>query len=219
MPAQHDGRNSSARGKQVAVRRSDAKEEEMMPTLTPYLQQLAEMLDKQMVRAQALETLTAEQWNWSPDKNTWSVGQVVNHLQLSGNGIIPQFQKALEELKRLDKRNDEEPRLNFAERMMLRFVSPNPPFRVPVPPGFEPALTPEPKDKALPPFLNLHVDIREILVNANGYDLKAVSVESPVTRLIKPSLGAYLAITVQHQEYHGLQIDALRAMQRVEGKK
>ena len=201
------------------MRPLDARMEKMMPTLTPYLHQLAEMLYKQTIRAQALETLTAEQWNWSPDKNTWSIGQIVHHLQLAGNGIVPRFQKAIEELKRLDKRNDAEPHLNFAERMMLRFVSPNPPFRVPVPPGFEPALSPEPKDTALPPFLILHAHLHEILLNANGYDLQAVSIESPVTRLFKPSLGAYLAITVQHQEYHGLQIDALRAMQKVEDKK
>ena len=182
-----------------------------MPPLTPYLQQLSDILDKQTLRAKALETLKPEQWNWSPDKNTWSIAQVVHHLQLAGNGIVPQFRKAIEELKKLDKRSDAEPRLKFAERMMLRFVSPNPPFRVPVPPGFEPSLTPEPKDKALPLFFKLHTDLHDILHAASGYDLQAVSVESPVSRLIKPSFGAYLAITLQHQEYHGLQIDALRA--------
>ncbi len=182
-----------------------------MPSFTSYLQHLADMLDKQTLRVRSLETLTPEQWNWTPDKKTWSIGQGVQHLQLAGNGVVPRFQRAIEELRRIDKRNDAEPRLNFAERMMLRFVSPNPPFRVPVPPGFEPALIPEPKDTALPQFLKLHADLHDVLVNASGYDLEAVAVESPVTRLFKPSFGAYLAITVQHQEYHGLQIDALRA--------
>jgi hypothetical protein len=182
-----------------------------MPPLTPFLQRLTELLDTQRKRAESLATLTTEQWNWSPDKNTWSVGQVVQHLQLAGNGLIPKFQAAVEELRRDNKRSDAAPRYNLNERLMLRFVSPNPPFRVPVPPGFEPSINAEPAETALPAFLKLHDDLRGLFQAASGYDLQAIRVQSPVSRLIKPSLGAYFEITLQHQEYHGRQIDALRA--------
>ncbi len=181
-----------------------------MPALTPFLQSLADLLAQQKMRAESLADLTPEQWNWSPDKETWSIGQVVHHLRLSGDGIVPRFQSALEEMQQGNQRSDAAPRLNFLERQMLRFVSPNPPFRVPVPPGFEPSLTPEPKEIALSAFLRLHDDLQEILLAANGYDLTTIHIESPASRLIKPRFGAYLAITLQHQEYHGLQVDTLR---------
>lgn len=182
-----------------------------MPPLTPFLQRLTDLLDSQQKRAESLSALTPEQWNWSPDKNTWSTGQIVHHLRLANGKLMPKFQNALDELRRTDKRSDAAPRYNFNERMMLRFVSPNPPFRVPVPPGFEPAAQSEPAATALPAFLRLHDELRTLLHAASGYDLQAIQVQSPVSRFIKPSLGAYFEITLQHQEYHGLQIDALRA--------
>ncbi len=185
-----------------------------MPPLTPFLQELSDILTKQKLRAESLADLTPEQWNWSPDKATWSTGQVVHHLQLVDNSVMPRFQAALEELKELDKHSTSAPKMNFFERQMLRFVSPNPPFRVPVSPIWEPSATPNPKETALPAFLKLHDDLQGILDAANGYDLTAAHVESPATRLFKPSFGAYLAITIQHQEYHGLQLDALRAQFR-----
>lgn len=152
-----------------------------------------------------LSGLSETQWNWKPDKKKWSITQIVDHLNIVAVLAMPRFQTAVEELRTKQLRSDGPFKYGLIEGMYIRMVSPNPPFKVPVPGVFLPS-TAKSSASILAEFLSVQDSLLALFASANGYDLKAVKVTSPASSLVKFSLGAWLEGIVGHEQYHWLQI-------------
>jgi hypothetical protein len=157
--------------------------------------------------------LTAAQLNWSPGRGLWSTAQILDHLNRVGYVNLPQVTEVIESLKRQGKiATGSAPfRYSFPERLFIRLLSPNPPFKSPVPPQFAPPVTFDAPGEEIQRFVGLQDSLRECLLQASGLDLKAVRLPSPVSRHLKFSLGAWLHALIAHEEYHWLQVEALLA--------
>jgi hypothetical protein len=180
------------------------------PALIPQLQSLHDQLVQIKREVEEITTgLSDSQLDWSPDRNTWSINQILEHLDKVGELIVDPLRKRIEELKTRGLRGEGPFRYSFIERLFIRMLSPNPPFRSPVPPQYVPAAAGTVKN-ALPRFLKLQDEFRALVQEANGLNLTALKVVSPASRVVRLSVGAWLEAMVAHEQYHLLQIHALR---------
>jgi hypothetical protein len=179
--------------------------------LIPQLQSLHEQLAQ--IKREVEEgagKLTPVQLNWSPDQNTWSVAQVLEHLDKVGELLMPALRAGVERLKSKNLRSDGPFRYGLIGRWFIRMLSPNPPFKVPVPPVYTPGSTEAIQD-FFPRFLKLQDDFQAVIQAANGFDLRVVKVVSPASRAVRLSVGAWLEAMAAHEQYHLLQVRALLA--------
>jgi hypothetical protein len=180
--------------------------------LTPYLQGLHDAICILREDAKtATSELTVSQWNWTPSPDCWSLAQIVDHLNKTGLTILPHIEAAIEELKRKGLRSDGPFRYSGMERFMIRLLSPNPPFKVPVPPMFVPSAPTGLDSSVLTEFLKLQDFFLACIEKANGYDLAALKITSPANRFLRLRVGAYLESNVTHEQYHWEQVRALLA--------
>jgi hypothetical protein len=147
---------------------------------------------------------------WSTSSNEWSIAQIIEHVNLVAEAIAPQLGDALSELS--IRRGSPRPfRYTLFERVFIRMVSPNPPFRSPVPSRYVPPVEVEDPQQTITRFLVLQGQIDGWVNGTRGFDLAAIRIPSPASRFVKLSVGAWIHATIAHEQYHLLQIEALRA--------
>jgi hypothetical protein len=123
--------------------------------------------------------------------------------------LLPRLEEALRSVRAEGYYSDTEPRYGPVERLIIRLLSPNPPFHLAVPPMYVPKLPADPAREIGEPFIELLVRIQGAIEAANGLDLKRVKVASPASPQLRLTLGAWLEGTVAHNEYHWMQVRAL----------
>lgn len=183
---------------------------ETLHQLIPELQPRDVTLTRLRGEAQTrLASLTDAQLNWSPGRGLWSTVQILDHLNRVGYVNLPNLSQSIDSLKSQGKTAPGPFRYNFSERLFIRLLSPNPPFKSPVPPQFAPPVTFDTPGEVVERFILLQDSLHDYLTQASGLDLSAVKLPSPVTPLLKFSLGTWLHSLIAHEEYHWLQIEAL----------
>ena len=145
----------------------------MTNELNPQLAVLNENLSSIIRRAEALRELSDVQLVWKPTPKVWSISQVLQHLYLGEKVVLPEFRKAIDQLI-FDIAVASGPfKYSLMERMFIKIVSPNPPFKVPVPESMIPIAQADFVSDTLEPFLALQLECRQLYLDANGTDLKA----------------------------------------------
>ncbi|MCX6377974.1 MAG: DinB family protein [Armatimonadetes bacterium] len=178
-----------------------------MESQADFLKRLQQVLNTLAVKTQVLDELTPAQWAWSPNKNTWSLATTLDHLNISNGAILPLYENSTRNLIKSDKTGTPPLQYNRFERVFLRLVSPNPPFKVPVPPMYKPSLKDVNGANALSIFRAQHEAIANYLASCEGYDLMTEIITSPASRLVKLRLGAQFDALLSHDQYHWGQIE------------
>ena len=166
------------------------------------------------LRAEAsviLEATKPEQWIWSPDRNAWSMALILDHLNSVARLVLPRVEPALVRLRAEGCLSNAVPKYGFGERIYIRLVGPKTPLKVPVPRIFMPNTPAEPAREAGEPFLTFLDALLRCLESANGLDLLKIKIPSPVNERIRFTAGAALEAIVAHNQYHWMQVRALRA--------
>ena len=169
---------------------------------------VAELKDE---ASELFRSTTAEQWLWSPDRNTWSMALVVEHLNSVARQGLPRLEETIVRTRAEGALSDAVPQYGLFDRFFIRLLSPNPPFQVPVPTIYIPQVGGDPSTVTGPEFLAALDRTSACLRAANGLDLKKLKVQSPANPMIRLTLGAWLEGLVAHNEYHWLQVRALRS--------
>ncbi len=167
--------------------------------------------------AETLRAATAEQWLWSPDRNTWSMALVVEHLNSVACQGLPRIEETLACLRAEGALTDAVPQYGLIERFFIRLLSPNPPFRVPVPAIYIPQPAADPVAETGPKFLQALDRTTACVFSANGLDLKRLKMPSPANAGIRFPVGVWLEGLVMHNDYHWQQVRALRNHARFPG--
>jgi hypothetical protein len=165
------------------------------------------------LRAEAatiIEVTSNEQWLWSPDKNRWNMAQIVAHLNSVARLGLPRIEEAVARLRAENLLSDNPPKYGWFERFFIRLLSPNPPFQVPVPSVYVPIASDDPTGQTGPEFLELLTRTLTCIESANGLDLIRQKVPSPANEKLRLTVGAWLEGMVGHNEYHWIQVRALR---------
>ncbi len=188
-----------------------------VPALIPQLQILSDQISELVTKSTELKAaINHEQAQWSPDKNRWSILECVEHLNIVGELALPSIRNCIDKLHTKDIRSSGPFTYNFVERYFIKFVSPNTPMSMPVPPPYNPKIASADPDKIWERFFDLQKNLQKCIQDANGFNLKKVSFSSPISPITRFSLGAWMEGLVAHERYHWGQIEALQLKMEAE---
>ena len=146
--------------------------------------------------------LSDAQASWKPSPDRWSIGECMDHLRVTGEQYYPRLEGAIERAKQGDPSRPYKPR--FFGRLFVKFAGPDGPRRVKAPKAFAPTSS-DGGARAVREFLDQQSTLIELIERAEECDLNGGRFGSPVTRLLRFSLGEGLELMVRHQQRHRMQ--------------
>jgi hypothetical protein len=160
--------------------------------------------------------LTVEWFNWRPAPGKWSVAQCLAHLNVSGGLYAARIEDAIRKGRARGTLGSGPFDYGLLSRLMLRAVDPANRRKARAPGKFAPSEGDSYSPAAvLADFHAAGARWERLLREADGLHLGRVKVRSPVSPLIRFSLGATFAIQAAHEQRHLRQAgDVLRLMAR-----
>jgi len=154
--------------------------------------------------------LAAQQLNWKPEADQWSIAQCFDHLVTANGAYFPIFDNVLSR----EKRNtfwESLPLLpSFWGKMVIKAVAPETTRKRKNPKIFNPSSS-RVDEGIIRRFIDQQNDIVGYMKATEGMDLEKIIISSPVSPLITYSLIDAYRIIVTHEERHFLQ--ALRVLE------
>lgn len=167
--------------------------------------------------------LSGEQLWWRPDPTTWSVGECLDHLVLTGEAYLEVLDGAIEEGRRRGLRGGNEYRPSLMGRWLPGFLEPPPGLTVPAPRRIRPR-PPDPGDSGradsgdpLAAFLEMRERLLHRLRAADDLDISRIRVPSPFVPLLRFDLGAAFRVVAAHERRHLWQARRVREAERFPG--
>ena len=178
--------------------------------MTPEIQDLLRQIEVNKADGHTVcAGLSDSQFNWRPGEGRWSIAECLVHLNKSVSATLPAFDRAISEGRakgRVAKGGGEgggPSRYSWFSRWMIGSMEPPPKRRMKtfgifaVPVGGTHML-----GRVLPEFVTTRDQLAERVRRADGLDLTRNRTVSPVTRLLRMPLGAYLQFVVAHDRRH-----------------
>lgn len=146
------------------------------------------------------------QLGWRPPEGGWSIAQVIEHLIITDESY-------LEPIERLVERPAAAPtyetwRASLVGGLLVRSQMPDSTRKVKTPTRWRPG--PEPRAHGLEDYIRVREKLIELMVRADGHDLRRSRLHSPATRLIRLNLGDAFMTLVVHTQRHLAQIARIK---------
>ena len=172
----------------------------MMPELASMLDQI-EAIKRQ---GQAvIAGLSDDRLNWHPAKDSWSIGECLQHLNVGVTKTLPAFDRAIAEGRSKNQLAPGPFRYGWFSRMMVASMEPPPKFRMKAPRLMRVSAGGTYRGvDVLPEFAAVRDQLAERVRRADGLDLARVKTISPVNRLLRMPLGAYFNFILAHDRRH-----------------
>lgn len=145
--------------------------------------------------------LTEAQFNWRPGPQAWSIEECLGHLTIVGQTGIKLLENAIQNAKAKGINGKGPFRYGFLDGTVLRLTEPPVQRKFSAPRRFQ-AVHGQPLTAILPTFLHLQRQFIRLVEQSEGLDLARVKVATPITRLLKLSLGIMLAQQAAHERRH-----------------
>ncbi len=145
--------------------------------------------------------LTESQFNWRPQPQAWSIEECLAHLTIVGQHEIRVIGDAIQDARARGITGAAPFRFGWLDRTIVRQTEPPVRRRFSSPRRFRP-LHGQPVTAILPTFLHVQRQFSQLTVDAEGLDLARVKVPTPISRLLKLSLGMTLAQAAAHERRH-----------------
>jgi DinB superfamily len=168
------------------------------PELERYRQQFEQIASE----AQELSAgLSEAQFNWRPAPEQWSIEECLSHLTMVGQVELLAIEAAIDRARAKGSTGSGSFEYPVWERFILRETEPPVRHSMAAPKRFVP-LHGQPITGVLPTFLHVQRNFGIQIARADGLDLRRVKVQTPITRLLKLSLGTTLAQAAAHERRH-----------------
>jgi hypothetical protein len=145
--------------------------------------------------------LSEAQFNWRPSPAHWSMAECMDHLTMTNRELIEQIKGAMSLARSRGLTGRGPFRYGFIGNMFVRSIEPPAKIKFKAPKIFKPrpdlALDAVARD-----FFAVQDEVLRLIREANGINLARVKVTSPVTRLIKLSLGQVFGLIAAHNRRH-----------------
>lgn len=154
--------------------------------------------------------LSGGQLLWQPEPQRWGVGQCLVHLARLNQLYRERLTAALQKARKQGRSSRGPLRGTWFGRWFTSVVGPDVTKRVQTPP----ILRPRKEVVAGTPvrtFLEEQDRLRALVEEARGLDLDRTRVTSPVSRLVRLSVGDAFRVLVEHEKRHLDQADAVLA--------
>jgi hypothetical protein len=152
-----------------------------------------------------VKPLSDAQFAWSPSPNVWSVGQCLDHLNVTARAYLPALDEGIASAIRAGVYGNGPFTYNVLGRLMVRSMEPPPLWRFKAPAIFAPPTTPKAqrtRNEIMAGFRGFQVQYIDRLRQANGVDLAKAKVASPANRFLHISLGSGFALQIAHERRH-----------------
>lgn len=154
-----------------------------------------------------MHSITPEQMGLRSPSGGWSVGQVFEHIDKSGRLYTTRIDALIDTARTQGKTHPRQwkPSLiggAIARSLVPTATTPRKTFHVFEPPD-------ESRPNAIQEVIEMHEQIARQIWKADGLDLRAVRLSSPVSPLLRLNLGDAFAILVYHGQRHLLQVDRI----------
>lgn len=157
---------------------------------------------------QLFEGLDRTQLAWKPDPSRWNVVECIGHLANTGQVYLPAVRAALERVKGEGRASDEPFRFTWFGKWFVGMSGPVVRRRLSTPGVFAPA--PVTTDITVRDgFADVQREIERLVEDADGWLLNGRRFRSPVTPLIRLTLGEGLTLLVWHTQRHVAQAQEL----------
>jgi hypothetical protein len=132
---------------------------------------------------------------------SWSIGECIEHLNLTSEAFLPLVREAIERGRAFDKRAPKRYRRDFVGWLLWRTSGPPVRFRIKTTPGFVPG-----SNRAMAAivcdFRRLQTELVECVCRADGLPLRNLRIVSPFDSRVKYNLYSCLTILPRHQHRH-----------------
>jgi len=137
-----------------------------------------------------------------PGSTAWSACECIEHLRLTTSQYLPRMQNLLQRLQQRNLRSDDTTiRPGWFAAWFIRQAGPDNSRRLPAPRPFRPA----PGDvgpNVFDAFNDSQQHIADTIAAARGYDLNSLKLPTPVTSLVRFTLGEAFLLIARHQQRH-----------------
>jgi hypothetical protein len=156
-----------------------------------------------------LRTLTAEQLNWKPDENSWSVGQCIDHII---NTDRPYFDRIKHAFSKAEKFAESyEYKAAFPGTFLIKAMLPESKMKVKAQKVFLPSMSNVSRD-IFGRYEKQQQEMLNVLDEAQNYNINKLKVSSPAFTLMRMRIGDALRVLVLHRRRHLEQAKRVMAM-------
>jgi hypothetical protein len=149
--------------------------------------------------------LSVEQLNWKPRPESWSVGQCLEHLCLSGEVYLAPIARALN-----NRRPSPVEQITpgwFGAWFIRNYIAPSAVTRKAVAPRkIKPVLS-SVEPSVLDRFLAANREVRALIERAQPYDVNRIRFGNPFVPIIRFTVGTGFEILAKHEDRHLLQAE------------
>jgi hypothetical protein len=174
--------------------------------MAPELEAFRAQFESLSAEAGALVSpLSDAEFVWSPSPDVWSIGQCIEHLNVTARAYLPSLDEGIATAIRSGVYGSGPFTYNVLGRLMVRSMEPPPLFRFKAPALFKPPAVPQElrtRVEIMNGFHGFQVQYMDRLRQANGVDLAKAKVTSPASRLLHISLGSGFALQIAHTRRH-----------------
>ncbi|MCC6587092.1 MAG: DinB family protein [Bryobacterales bacterium] len=146
--------------------------------------------------------LTDAQFNWSPSPGRWSMAQCFDHLNVTNELFLRQFETAMRQGRAAGLLGDGPYTYGLLARWFYRLTQPPVKRRFKAPAEFAPKAGTKTLADVVAEWKRTHDHFEQLLKDASGLDLAKIKVPSPATGLLKFNLGMAFWIMTGHDRRH-----------------
>ncbi|MDT4897553.1 MAG: hypothetical protein QOH25_2630 [Acidobacteriota bacterium] len=148
-----------------------------------------------------LAGLNEAQFNWRPTPGHWSIAECLDHLTVTNRELIEGIKKTINDARSKGLTSRGPFRHGWIGNMFVRSMEPPVKMKFKAPKIFKPR-----PDQSLEAtardFFAAQDEVLHLIAEANGVNLARAKVASPVTRLMKLSLGQVFGLITTHERRH-----------------
>jgi hypothetical protein len=167
---------------------------------------LVELLDRLKICNRQIQDLTEGQGdllNWQPPEGGWSMAMVLEHLYTTSDEYFGVVKPAM--ARGSENKSMAAWKPGITGKIFLNALQK--PTKLKAPKKFQPTI---PRDDMVSLFIQQQEELASLIQQADGLNLRRIKFGSPVSSLLRFSLGDCFAILITHQERHLKQIEGIK---------
>jgi hypothetical protein len=155
----------------------------------------------QQLASDVTAQLNEVRFNWRPSPSEWSIEECLSHLVMVGQWEIRALEEAIARGRERGLTGPGPFEFGAVDRFIVHQTEPPVRHALPTTSRFVP-LHGQPVTAVMPTFYHVQSQLILLLERADGLDLRKVKVSTPISRLLKLSLGAMFAQIAAHERRH-----------------
>jgi hypothetical protein len=157
---------------------------------------------------QVFGKLTAQQINWKPGDQQWSVGQCFDHLITANRAYFPIFEQIINGEKKNSLWESMPLLSGFFGRLLIKALRPESTGKLKAPQVFRPSSSAI-DGEVIHRFTEHQNELTHFMRATAGMDLQKIIVTSPVSSLVTYNLMDCYAILITHEKRHFMQAERI----------